>query len=264
VPDRLRFVRPALRLLRAPHQRARVRRAHAELTEVYSSLIRPGDLVFDIGAHVGDRTVHFLELGARVVAVEPQPSCVEVLRERVGDRAVIVPMGLADEVGRRSMAIATTTTVSTMEPEWVSSTTQSGRFTGMTWDSTIEVEVTTLDVLIDEHGTPAFVKVDVEGFEPDVLAGLGQPVGAVSFEFINERPEATEACVRRLHELGLTKFNYSNAWRSASFALERWVSPDELLANVRQLTERHAMGDIYARSTQTRRASPTVRGSPRP
>jgi FkbM family methyltransferase len=247
VPDRLRFVRPVLRLLKAPRQRARVRREHAELTAVYSALLRPGDLVFDVGAHVGDRTAHLLELGARVIAVEPQASCVQALRERIGDRAVIVPMGLADEMGRRSMAIATTTTVSTMEPDWVSSTTESRRFPSTTWDSTVEVEVSTLDALIQEHGVPAFVKVDVEGFEPQVLAGLSRPVGAVSFEFVNERPEATEACVRRLGELGLSEFNYSNAWKSAHFALDEWVSADEVLAEVTRLPERHAMGDIYAR-----------------
>jgi FkbM family methyltransferase len=247
VPDRLRFVRPVLRLLKAPQQRARVRREHDELTEVYRELIHPGDLVFDVGAHVGDRTLHFLELGARVVSVEPQESCVQALRERVGDRAVIVPVGLADAIGRRSMAIATTTTVSTMEPEWVSSTTESRRFSDMTWDSTVEVAVSTLDALIDEHGLPAFVKVDVEGFEQKVLAGLSRPVGAVSFEFVNERPEATEACVRRLHDLGLSDFNYSNAWRSARLALGKWVPADEVVAEVARLPERHAMGDIYAR-----------------
>jgi FkbM family methyltransferase len=230
--------------------RRRHRRQHAQLAEIYSSLIRPGDLVFDVGAHVGDRTLHFLELGARVVAVEPQASCVRVLRERVGDRAVILPIGLASEIGRRSMAIATATTVSTMEPEWVSSTTQSERFVGITWDSTVEVEVSTLDALIEEHGVPVFIKIDVEGFEATVLAGLTQPVKAVSFEFIVERPTATESCVRRLHELGLVEFNYSNALRSEGLVLQPWVPADALLAEVRDLTERGAMGDIYARLPQ--------------
>jgi FkbM family methyltransferase len=250
VSDRLWFVRPVLRLLGSPRQRARLRREHDELTEVYSELIRPGDLVFDVGAHIGDRTLHFLELGARVVAVEPQDSCLATLRERVGDRAVIVPVGLADEPGRRTMAIATTTTVSTMEPEWVTSTTQSRRFAGEAWDTSVEVEVNTLDALIEEHGVPVFVKVDVEGFEPKVLAGLSRPVGAVSFEFVNERPQATEACVGQLDQLGLTEFNYSNAWVSAGLVLDAWVSADELLRIVRSLPERHAMGDVYARVPQ--------------
>jgi FkbM family methyltransferase len=251
VPDRLRFIRPVMRLVNAPKQRARARREHAELTDVYRELMRPGDLVFDVGAHVGERTAHFLELGARVIAVEPQASCIQALRERIGDRAVIVPMGLAEEIGHRPMAIATTTTVSTMEPDWVSSTTQSRRFAGMAWDSTVEVEVSTLDALIAEHGVPAFIKIDVEGFEANVLAGLSRPVGAVSFEFINERPDATAACVRRLQELGISDFNYSNAWRSAHFALDQWVSADELVAEVGQLPERHAMGDVYARLPRT-------------
>ena len=44
----------------------------AAMDALYRQFIEPGDLVFDIGAHVGDRVSSFRRLGARVVAVEPQ------------------------------------------------------------------------------------------------------------------------------------------------------------------------------------------------
>src|SRR5690348_10138144 len=56
------------------------RRARA----LYAAFIKPGDLCFDIGAHVGNRTEHFLALGARVVAVEPQPAAMALLRRWYG------------------------------------------------------------------------------------------------------------------------------------------------------------------------------------
>src|SRR5918996_4175727 len=158
----------------------------------YRAFVRQGDLVFDVGANVGDRSAVFLSLGARVVAVDPQPSCVRALEARFRDRVTIVDQGLADVPGVRTMAVADIHVASTMEPEWVSSMTASGRFGDTEWTESVDVEVTTLDSLITEHGEPAFVKIDVEGFESAVLLGLSRPVPALSFEFVHERPEATE------------------------------------------------------------------------
>ncbi|HRD74433.1 MAG TPA: hypothetical protein PK264_00620 [Hyphomicrobiaceae bacterium] len=51
----------------------------AAMDHLYSRFVKPGDLAFDIGAHVGDRTASFLRLGARVVALEPQGGPAAVL-----------------------------------------------------------------------------------------------------------------------------------------------------------------------------------------
>src|SRR5947209_9894456 len=52
----------------------------AAMDRLYHRFVRPGDLVFDIGAHVGDRVAAFRRLQARVVAVEPQPALVRTLQ----------------------------------------------------------------------------------------------------------------------------------------------------------------------------------------
>ena len=59
-------------------------------------LIKEGDLVFDIGANVGDMTALYLELGARVVSVEPQEECLKILEKRFGRHPIvsIVPMAV--------------------------------------------------------------------------------------------------------------------------------------------------------------------------
>src|SRR5262245_44693094 len=67
------------------------RRHRAAMDHLYGQFVRPGDLVFDVGAHVGDRIGVFRRLGARVVAVEPQPALVKTLRLIYGrDRAVTI------------------------------------------------------------------------------------------------------------------------------------------------------------------------------
>ena len=61
------------------------------MDQLYARFVQPGDLVFDIGAHVGDRIASFRRLGARVVAVEPQPALVRTLKLLYGrDRAVAI------------------------------------------------------------------------------------------------------------------------------------------------------------------------------
>ena len=65
-----------------------------ERKEFYSEFIKEGDVVFDVGANKGNRTVIFLELGAKVVAVEPQKECYEHLTKRFGDTIELIKLGL--------------------------------------------------------------------------------------------------------------------------------------------------------------------------
>ncbi len=52
----------------------------AAMDALYARFVRAGDLAFDIGSHVGDRIGAFRRLGARVVALEPQPLCARAIR----------------------------------------------------------------------------------------------------------------------------------------------------------------------------------------
>ena len=81
--------------------------------------------------------------------------------------------------------------------------------------------VTTLDAAVAQFGVPAFVKVDVEGFEAEVLAGLSQPVRSGSIEFAAEALETTFRCVDRLVRLADYRFQLS-LQESTSFWLPGW------------------------------------------
>jgi FkbM family methyltransferase len=215
--------------------------------EFYRQFIAPGDLVFDVGANLGTRSKIFHLLGATVVAVEPQPACASYLQAmfsgRHGCRLVRKALGAAP--GTAVMHISSSHTISSMATGWVQAVKASGRFGGATWDATEIVPVETLENLIAEQGIPAFVKIDVEGFEESVLQGLSAPVRALSFEFTPECIESTFRCIDRLCELGAPRFQLSLG-ESMEFAEPAWVEAAELKRRLQDVP-RWEFGDIYAR-----------------
>ena len=218
------------------------------LRALYQQFVSPGDLVFDIGAHLGNRTRAFAALGCRVVAVEPQPHVARMLRRLVGrrGRVQVIENAVARATGRVTLDVSERTpTVSTVSSDWRAARAQDPDFATVSWNRSVTVAATTLDALIGEHGYPSFIKIDVEGAELEVLLGLSQPVPAVSFEFLPAALDAAERCCARLAALGPYRFNWSMA-ESSRLASHDWVDAASLIRGLRDLAPaRH--GDIYAR-----------------
>ncbi|MGH6917997.1 MAG: FkbM family methyltransferase, partial [Geminicoccaceae bacterium] len=159
----------------------------AAMRRHYAALIEPGDLVFDIGAHVGNQTRCLAGLGARVVAIEPQPPFARWLRWLFrGDRRVmVVETALGARPGRASLHPSPRTpTVATLSTDWIAAVERAESFGRVRWGAPLEVPVTTLDALIEQHGRPRFCKIDVEGFEAEILRGLSHPIPLLSFEYV--------------------------------------------------------------------------------
>jgi hypothetical protein len=116
----------------------------------------------------------------------------------------------------------------------MAATTLSGRFTSEDWwtGEQIEVPVSTLDAAIAQFGLPAFLKVDVEGAEPEVLGGLTRSLPAMSFEFAREVLNHVSACLDRLGTLGSYRFSFSCG---ESLILEPWTTPSALIDSLNQL-----------------------------
>ena len=223
------------------------RRKRGRMKRLYATFVRAGDLVFDVGANVGNRVEVFLDLGATVVAVEPQRACVDELERRWRNepRLRVVAKALGAAESERELYIADVSTISTMSPDWISATTAAGRFGSHAWDRSEVVPVTTLDRIVAEHGRPAFCKIDVEGFELEVLRGLTRPLPALSLEFAREFVETTAGCIDRLEQLGDYEFNYS---LGESMALAgSWTPGPALRETLARLEDPLAFGDVYAR-----------------
>jgi FkbM family methyltransferase len=144
----------------------------ARWAQLYASLVKPGQLVFDIGANVGARAKVFQHLGCRVVAVEPQRRCVRALKRSFKDSITIVHAAISDLTGISTLHLTGYHEMATMSPSWMDASSKSGRFRHVVWDRTETVRTVTLDALIREYGTPSFIKIDVEGHEEAVIRGL--------------------------------------------------------------------------------------------
>lgn len=237
--------------------RYRVRpRHHAGLVALYRPFVGSGDLVFDVGAHVGDRIRAFRALGARVVAVEPQPALARLLGLLHGrDPGVAierVALGRTEGVARLRLNLANPT-VATLSPEFVAAAREAEGWREQRWDAAAETGVTTLDALIARHGRPAFVKIDAEGFEADILAGLTRPPPALSFEVTAIARETGLAALDRAVMLGYTRFRLSFG-ESHRLAPGGWHDAQAMRATITALDVAANSGDVYALHADSRLA----------
>lgn len=231
----------SLRTYYAPGRAALLDRFHARF-------LGAGDLAFDIGAHVGDRSASFRRLGARVVAVEPQPLLLRALRRLFcGDEGItFIPALLGAEQGETVLRLNTANpTVATASADFIAAADGAAGWEGQVWDAELRLPVTTLDALIARHGEPAFAKIDVEGFESAVLAGLSKPLRSLSFEFTTIQRGVAAGCLARLAALGYRAFNaclgesmeFVHATPLDEAAMGEWLAALPHAAN---------SGDVYA------------------
>ncbi len=215
----------------------------------YGQFVRPGDLVFDVGAHVGNRLRVMRRLGAHCVAVEPQPLFSDFLQRIYGrdEQVVLVREAIGAKTGEATLHISRRTpTVTTISAGWMDAVQQADSFVGVRWEETVTVPVTTLDALITRYGSPDFCKIDVEGSELAVLQGLSIPLPLLSFEYIPATLEMALACIERLQTLGDYRYNWS-VGEEQRLASEDWMDAQAVAAQLGKMGINDKSGDLYAR-----------------
>ncbi|MBS3952248.1 MAG: FkbM family methyltransferase [Methylomicrobium sp.] len=216
-----------------------------KLDDLIHTMVPTGSLVFDVGANIGKKAKSFLEAGARmVICFEPQPKCVEVLHRTFSgaENVIVVPKGLAAKQSELVLSICSkANTISTFSENW-----KNGRLADYQWDQQTRVEVTTLDDAIKSYGEPYYIKINVEGFEFEVLSGLHTPIALISFEFASEFIDQARLCLQYLGSLGYQEFNFVEGEMS-SLTLNQWTSSQDLLEYLGGSSDPLLWGDIYAR-----------------
>ena len=221
----------------------------AKRQRFYSSFIKTGDLCFDVGANLGNRVAPLLDIGAKVVAIEPQEYCYTYLQYKFGKKIDLIKKGLSDCESIQDFHVSKYNVLSSFSTDWINSV-KDGRFKGVHWDEVIKVKMTTLDNLIAEFGLPDFIKIDVEGYELNVLKGLSKPVKMISFEFtVPEQTDKAIACINQIEKINSDiECNFSIG-ESMEFALENWISAADIRNQV--VSDNFTsigFGDIYVRN----------------
>jgi FkbM family methyltransferase len=215
----------------------------------YSSFIKQGDICFDVGANIGNRIAPLLHIGAKVVAVEPQPQCYRYLKRKFGNRITLVSKGLGESNGTKAFHLADDTTLSSFSDEWITAVKNTGRFKEKNWNRALMVELTTADQLIEKYGRPSFIKIDVEGYELEVLKGLSVPVPMISFEYtVPEQPERAILCLEQIEKYNPdAECNYSIG-EDLVWALPVWLSGQDMRTHILSgAFNETCFGDIYVR-----------------
>lgn len=214
----------------------------------YSQFIKEGDLCFDVGAHLGDRSAAWLGLAATVVGIEPQPRFSAYLANQFKGNI---------RFHNEEIAVGATNTTSTLHisnlfptlstlanKEWRDKINKATPLT-ISYDETVEIKVLTLDDLIRKYGRPTFIKIDVEGYETEVLKGLSHPINYISFEVLSFNNELMEECLLILSKLGYKKFNFSMR-ETFKMSFDRWVEA-EIIKTFLSGSSKSYSGDIYAK-----------------
>jgi FkbM family methyltransferase len=216
------------------------------MQKFYEQFIKSGNLCFDIGANVGNYSSVFLQLGGIVIAVEPIRENINSLNQRFKneENLIVVGSAVSSEEGVSEIHKGSSLDLSTLEKGFVSFNEQQSNHK---WQDTQSVNLTTLDELIKIHGIPQFCKIDVEGHETEVLAGLTALVPVISFEFLFPFKEQAMDCIQIINKLSPNAaYNYS-LFEFFELENEQWLDSKSFLNHLSNLPKSHWTGDIFCK-----------------
>lgn len=193
-------------------------------------------LIFDVGANSGAKTAIFARLANKVISIEPSSVAVSSLKRRFihNHKVTIVAKGVGDCEGSAQLKIFDgADAYNTFSNKWAET------LSGSNWTTwrpnkvvtcVVDAPMTTLDALIKTHGVPDYIKIDVEGYELQVVKGLSQAVRLISFESnLPEFKDETKEIVRLLSNLSPeASYNFTTSEPPEVFGSSRWLGSSEI------------------------------------
>lgn len=216
------------------------------MVKFYNQFIKPGSLCFDIGACVGIFSETFLDLGAKVIAVEPIIENFNHLNERLSSKTKLFTIHAAVSAlsGTSQIHKANLPDLSTLDENFVKFNEAQSQ---TKWTETRVVQLTTLDELIKKYGLPDFCKIDVEGHEREVLLGLTNMIPVISFEYLFPFKSKALECIERISKLSPnTVYNYS-LYEFFELENEAWLDTASFMTCIKKLGRSHWTGDIFCK-----------------
>ena len=208
----------------------------------YKKLIKQGDMCFDIGANVGYKSKLFLALGAKVIAIEPQSICLDVLKKIKHKQFSFVNCGVGSKDEVKDLQLANHPEVATFSQPFID------YFQNETlkWKQKEAVQLKKLDTLIDEFGLPNYCKIDVEGYEYEILSKLSYQIPIIEFEFTAAFISETVSCIELLGKND-SQYNF-NLHERPKFELKRWVNASKMISILKKMPLDRLHGNIFVKT----------------